>query len=89
MELKVEFGVGFSSQDDPIRRPEIDTRFSRWAACGRSAESVEEKRMWVDIEPSREEIRREHRRFAVQLALALATALAAGIAVDFFAPFHG
>jgi hypothetical protein len=57
-------------------------------ACGRFAEQVEEYRMWVEVERSREEIRRGNRRFAVQLALALAAALAAGIAIDFFAPFH-
>ena len=44
--------------------------------------------MWIEIERSRDEIRRKNRRFAVQLVLSLAATLAAGIAIDFFAPFH-
>jgi hypothetical protein len=83
-ELKVEFGVSFGSQSDLMRRP-ID---GRWVACGRFAEPIEEQRMWIEVERSRGEIRRENRRFAVQLVLALAAALAAGVAIDFFAPFH-
>jgi hypothetical protein len=67
-----------------MRRP-ID---GRWVACGRFAEPIEEQRMWIEVERSRGEIRRENRRFAVQLVLALAAALAAGVAIDFFAPFH-
>ena len=43
--------------------------------------------MWIEVERSREGIRRENRKFAVQMALA--AALAAGIAIGFFVPFHG
>jgi hypothetical protein len=67
-----------------MRRPVNGRR----AACGRVTEQVEEQRMWIDIERSRDEIRRKNHRFAVQLVLALAAALAAGIAIGFFAPFH-
>jgi hypothetical protein len=83
-ELGVEFGVSFGSQSDLMQRPTDGRR----VACGRFAEEVEEQRMWIEVERSRGEIRRENRRFAVQLVVALAAALAAGIAIDFFAPFH-
>ena len=55
--------------------------------CGRLAEQVEERRMWIEVEHPSEEIRKENRKFAVKIALA--TVLAAGIAIGFFVPFHG
>jgi hypothetical protein len=42
--------------------------------------------MWIEVECSHKEIRRENRKFAVQMTLA--AALAAGIAIGFFVPFH-
>src|SRR3954462_10450504 len=84
-ELKVEVGVGLGGQGDhmrPLTRRPVN---SRWAVCGRFAEKIEERRMWIEVEHLSEEIRRENRKFAVKMALA--AVLAAGIAIGCLVPF--
>ena len=81
---KVDIGVGLGSQSDlmccPLIRRPVN---SRWAVCGRFAEQVEERRMWIEVEHLG---RRQNRKSAVKIALA--AVLAAGIAIGFLIPFH-